>query len=263
VDRADLPSVWLLVVRELAFDDLDVPASIRGDIEALKGRYPILRCFFDDLVDERRVDDGRPIGAVNQSKVFRIREGDKRAAVWYDAEHGVVWLCRALAIADFPDEGALYRHFGRLEGHPSRQPLASALLIPDENERREAGGEQHLENTIAALMAARDRAYREPRAWHSATMRTPAGSIAGVGRAYVDRQALDASGELVTRFIIVLDEWPACLPRPADWRSRITASCFADDEDVMRAYWGLPVGTGLRPGEVPLVQERLEPRRGS
>lgn len=121
---------------------------------------------------------------------------------------GVVWLCRVLAISDFPDEPALYREFGRLARSPDgHSPVA--VLLPGPVERRGAGGEQHLEATIAALIVARDHAYRKPQVWQPAGMRTPTGALVHVGRAYVDRQALDASGELVTRFLIVLDEWPS------------------------------------------------------
>ncbi len=138
-----------------------------------------------------------------------------------------------------------------------------AALLPGPVERREAGGEQHLEAMIAALIVARDHAYKKPQVWQPAEMRTPAGILVHVGRAYVDRQVLDASGELVTHFLIVLDEWPAHLTRPASWRGRVVASCFADAEPVKPAYHGLPQGTRLLRGEIPLVQERLEPRRES
>lgn len=257
VARADLPTVWLLAVREAALDDLGVLDGARGDVRALRERYQILRTFFNEFADEASIDRGVPIRQVRQTGVLRIRAGDRRAAVWYDAAHGVVWLCRVLAIPDFSDEASLYRRFGALERDSDRNAHLYSLL-PGPLERRDAGAQQHLEAVVAALVHARDCAYDRPNTWQTASLRTPAGTIVKAGRAYVDREAVDATGELVTRFVVVLDEWPAHLSRPGDWREYIVASCFAPDEDVMPAYRSLPVGTNLRPGELPLVQERLE-----
>lgn len=78
----------------------------------------------------------------------------------------------------------------------------------------------------------------------------------------MERALIDRSGELVTRFLLVLDDWPLHLDRPADWREYIVATCFEAGEPVMPAYRGLPLGADLRPGEIPLVQERLEPTKG-
>jgi hypothetical protein len=230
-------------------------------VQALKARHPILRRFFDDLCEEVRVDTGVPIQSVKNSKVFRIREEDERAAVWYDREHGVVWCCRVLSIAAFSDEPTLYRRFGRFEGDAHKNPPQPAVLLPDEDERRRAGGEQRLENVIAALIAARDAAFTSPQTWQAAVMRDPAGHEVEVGRAYVERERLDNSGEFVTRFVLVLGEWPHHLPRPSDWQRRIVAFCFDADEPVEPAYRGLPSGTVLRVdrNEVPLMQQRLEP----
>lgn len=258
LNRGDLPSVWLLRVAERAYDDLGIDPRERSDIEALKRAHPILRRFFDDLAVEANVDTGTPIQKVRNPKVFRIREQDERAAVWYDSTHGVVWCCRVLAIADFPNEPKLYEHFGRLEGDTNKRPPWPSVLLPSDQERREAGGQQRLESIIVALAAARDTAFASPRTWCPGFIRRPDGEDEQVGRVFVDRDIIDEAGELVTRFILVIDHWPADLPRPADWRARIIAFCFADDEPVMPAFNALPAGTHLARGEVPLVQRRLE-----
>lgn len=255
----ELPSVWLLRVSERAFsEDLKVPAHQRGDVKELKKRHPILRRFFDDHRSEDRVLSGRPIDVLKSKKVFRIREEDERAAVWYDKEHGVVWLCRVLSISDFPDEPKLYERFARFEGDPNKNPPWPAVLFPEPAERLKAAAEQHLESIIVALSAACDEAFAHPQEWRTAHMRTPAGGDIEVGRAYVGREELEGGGELVTRFILVLSQFPEHLTRPADWQRRIVAGCFASDEEVGPGY-ELPRGTGaLRDGEVPLMQRRLE-----
>lgn len=142
----------------------------------------MLRVFSSEFTDEARIDDGVRLQQVRQPGVFRIRAGDQRAAIWYDAAHGVVWLCRVLAISDFPDEAALYRHFGKLARDSDLDPSREGLL-PTLAERREAGGEQHLQAVTVALADALDHAHGEPGAWQRATMRRADGRTLRIGRA--------------------------------------------------------------------------------
>lgn len=242
-----------------AWDDLSIPTPARGELVALRDRHPILEKFFTEYADATRVDRGKPIQSVSDPKVFRIRERDFRAAVRYDETIGVVWLCRVLRIADFSSEPELYRRFGEFEGNPHSNPPKPAVLLPREDERMRAAGEQYLEGVIAALCEARDRAFEDPNSWKTATMRPAATSkTVDVGRAYAEREKLSGGGEYATRYIVVLQDFPRHLELPGDWRARVIAECFPTDEPVEPAFHALPAGTNRRHGEIPLIQRRLE-----
>lgn len=128
-ERADVANPYLLRVCARAWEDLgeDQPSSEPPAAAAQK--HEIISKFYDTFSGAGNVDYGRPLASVNDPKVFRIRAGGWRAAVRYTPEDGVVWLCRALSLADFHDETDAYDEFGRLF---DREFLLAQILGDDE-----------------------------------------------------------------------------------------------------------------------------------
>jgi hypothetical protein len=233
-----------------ALNDLGVPADQRDSDIAAEGNSVIAR-FFKHYSVPGRVDRGVPIGEVEHPKVFRIRDGYFRGAVWYDQDGGVVWLCRVLSLANFPSEPDLYREFRSFEER--------GVLFPSQGEIGRERGIQYLYSVVDALNNASLRAYEDPLEWQRAEVVRPDGTKLDVGRARVERIDL-GGGEGIIRVVIVNTEHPTDLELPTDWLAVIMADCFPSPdevpgaEDVHPVYRDLPRGTNLQRHEIPLVQ---------
>jgi hypothetical protein len=174
-----------------------------------------------------------------------------RAAVRYTPEDGVVWLCRALSLADFHDESDAYDEFGRLFDNGS--------LLPSQGEQERARGDYFLVGAVLALSQARVNADNNPGQWWAAVATRANGSESRIGRIYAEGET-DEAGDYVTRFILLVTSPPSDLTLRPDWRAFLLAQILRDDEPIEPAYHGLPAGTDRQADEIPYVQAIIELR---
>lgn len=253
-----MPSRYLLRLTERAWDDLGIPPQRRLrefpgsdaitaflDSGGNAAEFKVLAGFVEHGTQPARLDRGRTISTLRKPMVFRIRSSHYRSAVWWDAEIGVLWLLRALSLADFPDEAHAYDHFAELEQR--------AKLLPTTDERVSAAGEQYFEDMSSALAEAMQEADGLPERWTTAAIVRPNGSREVVGRCCVTVDEV-----LRTRHLIVPYEQAPDLAVPSDWRPRLIARCYPADEEVGEAWDDLPEGHDLVDGEMPIRGRRLE-----
>lgn len=243
------PKHVLLRVTTAAWDDLGISTPQRLDpASPILMRQPILRKFWDHYSKSENLDRGTPISQLEHSKVFRIKAGVERAATWYDAASGVIWLLRVLSLSKFPNEDALYDHFGSLERRDQ--------LMPSGHEVQLARGQQYFINARAALADAMAAAQTHPGRWSRASIERPNGEVVEVGRAYVEQ-----SEELAARYLIVpqYDQHPEDIRMPRAWLESVAAKCFPEDEWIEEIYRDLPPGADVQEGrEHSLRQIRVE-----
>lgn len=197
------------------------------------------------------MDTGTPIGQVKDPKVFRIRAGDWRAACRYFPDDGVQWLCRALALAKFHVEDDAYVEFGNFE--------AAGTLLPGEDERRRARGDQFVVDAILALKEAMGAAENQLGVWFQGYVDRPNGESFRIGRALlVEHEEIDDDGAIVTRYVLLITGPPSDVDMEAGWKELIAAHVFPGDEPVLPPWDGLPVGTHKAPEELALMQQTLE-----
>jgi hypothetical protein len=217
-------------------------------IDAAK-KLPILRKFYEYYSDASRVDDGVALSSVADSKVFRIKAGDWRAAVRYMPDDGVVWMCRVLALAKYSEEARAYAKLGKLH--------EDGLLLPTDEERRLARADQFLVSAVAAFAQARVNADNEPDRWWDADARRPNETLHHVGRVYVERELDEGQGEYITRFLLLVATAPDDVRLRHDWKEFVTSRAFPGDEPIQMTY-ELPAGTNLQQNELPFMQEAFE-----
>lgn len=249
--RADVGNPYLLRVSRRAWEDLGEASPPKEPPEEAAAKHRIVRKFYDEFSAADRVDGGVPIDTVEDPKVFRIKSGDWRAAVRYVPADGVVWMCRALSLANFNDEQHAYVEFGRL--------YDAGLLLPDDAEQKLARGDHFLVGAVLALSQARVNADNDPRTWWGAYATRPDGRHHRIGRIYAERE-LDEEGEYVTRFLLLVAAPPTDVTVRDDWREFVLHRIFPSDEPIMPAFGGLPAGTNREPDELPFVQETIELR---
>lgn len=209
-----------------------------------------MRKFYEDFSDASRVDSGRTIDAVSDPKVFRIKTGDWRAAVRYIPEDGVVWMCRVVRLSKFRREQDAYAQLGAF--------CDSDVLLPADQERRQARGDQFLTSAVAALQQARVNADNEPFQWWTADAQRPDSTVFRVGRIYAEREVVDSEGEFITRFLLLMTEPPEDVQLRPGWQTLITAHVFPAGEPV-DPTWELPPGTNWQRGtEQPFTQQTVE-----
>lgn len=245
--RRDLPSTYVLRLTGVACGDLGIDPPDPGT--AFADQHELVQKFADTFKDPAAIDSsGKPFAQMPGKGVFRIRRGEWRGLVWADRGAGVVWLCGAANLADFPDEGLLYNHLA----------ARGDLIFPTEEERENARDAQLAAHALRALRDAMQAAHDAPETWHEARMRGGRQSPGGgelIGRAYVERVA-DEFGVLVERFMVTVARPPGSL-KQTDWLAlvmRVFPSQDGEPEIVGRG--ALPDGIDFKPGrEVALVQQ--------
>jgi hypothetical protein len=247
--RADVADPYLIRVSAQAWADLgeDPPSSEPPDKAAQK--HGIVRKLYEDFSDPARINAGTKLKAVDDPGVFRIKSEGWRAAVRYNADDGVVWLCRALSLAKFHEEDDAYDEFGAL--HERGQ------LLPQEEERRLARGDQFLVSAIAALRQARVDADNDPFNWCRAEVARPDGTTYPAGRIYVERELVEEEGEYITRFLLLLRRPPDDVKLRDGWEMLVAAHVLPSGEKINRTY-DLPGGTNRQSDELPLMQHAVE-----
>jgi hypothetical protein len=239
--RADLPSSYVLKLTDAACSDLGIA---QPEAEALvDDQHPLVRKFVDRFKDPSAVDDGVPFRSRAGRGLYRVRMGQWRGLVWADKGAGVVWLLRAVALSDFPDEDQAYRH---LAGIPD------AELFPGTSEAEAAATDQVVAHALGALRDALQTAFELPGEWHEARMRPangPAGAGESVGRAFVERELIEEEDLAVEdRFLIAVTQPPTAL-EATEWAALVMARVFPRGEEV---FWvsheDLPPGSGIAPG---------------
>lgn len=248
--RADVADPYLIRVSTRGWGDLgEGPPSTEPPVNAAQ-KYGIVRKLYEDFSSPGRINTGTKLKAVDDPAVFRIKSEGWRAAVRYNPDDGVVWLCRALSLAKFHEEDDAYNEFGRL--HEVGQ------LLPQEEERRLARGDQFLVSAIAALQQARVDADNDPMNWFGAQVVRPDGTTYRAGRIYVERELVEEDGEYITRFLLLLRRAPDDVTLRNGWEMLVAAHVLPSGERISAAYQGLPVGTNCQPDELPLMQEAVE-----
>jgi len=239
----------LLRVSRRAWEDLGVDPpdeALAGVVEA----HAILKKFYDTYSSVHAVDRGTPLSQAEDPKVFRIRREEWRAAVRYEPEDGIVWLCRAVSLAKFHREDDAYDRLGELE--------RNGRLLPTPDERAEGRAAQFLVAALQALRVARVRADQNPREWHEAHADRPDGSEHRAGRVWVEYDDIDDEATITTRYMLTVTEPPSDVTMPSGWLEFLVAHVLPSDEPVQRAYTDLPAGTNLQSNELPLIQESME-----
>jgi hypothetical protein len=247
--RSDVADPYLIRVSRRAWDDIGLaPPGSEPPREAVK-RSAIVRKLYDRFSDAASVNTGTRLKKVPDPAVFRIRADGWRAAVRYIPEDGVVWMCRAVSLAKFHEENDAYDQFGEF--------YKSGELLPTDEERRLARGDQFLVSAIAALRQARVDADNNPQSWHIADARRPHGTVHRAGRILVERELVEDDGEYVTRFLLLLRKPPADVELRTGWEMLVASAVLPSDERISPSY-DLPSGTNLQPGELPLLQQAIE-----
>jgi hypothetical protein len=247
--RHDVADPYLIRVSARGWADLgETPPSSEPPTAAAE-RHGIVRKLYEDFSEPARINSGTKLQAVDDPGVFRIKSEGWRAAVRYNADDGVVWLCRALSLARFHAENDAYREFGAL--HDRGQ------LLPSEEERRFARGDQFVVGAIAVLRQARVDADNDPFNWHGAEVPRPDGTMHFAGRVYAERELIEQQGEYVTRFLLLVRRAPDDVELRDQWEQLVASQVLTSGEKISDAY-DLPGGTNRRSDELPLMQEAVE-----
>ncbi len=86
--------------------DLGIERPESGALVA--NQHPLVQKFVNQFTDASAIDDGRPFSQMPGRGLYRIRREEWRGLIWTDKDSGVVWLCRAVSLADFPEESDAY-----------------------------------------------------------------------------------------------------------------------------------------------------------
>lgn len=248
LSRPDLPaSHYVLRLSQRAWKDLGFRTPVQRLDASVTRAHPLIAKFWDVARHPETIDRGETIRQVRHPRVFRIKAGDWRAAVWFDHDSAVYWMLRALALAKYSREDQLYSEFAELEKRRQLLPSTEELLV--------AQGEQYLASAIWALGDAVASAYGSPGEWCRASLVRPSGDQVRLGRVHVD-----VDDEIVTQHLVI--SLPAFsrsdLLVPSSWREVLFGTLFAADEPIMPVAYGLPEGETLRSDEVALTQVRAE-----
>ena len=240
--QPELPDTFLLRLTDSVCGDLGIEHPKEGALVA--NEHELVRKFVDTFTSVDAIDKGRPLSQVSGQGFYRIRIGEWRAVVWSDKEAGVVWLCRAVSLGSFPNEGAAY---DALE-------VMGEELYPSEDDRTEAGKERALVCALGAIHRAMRLAHQLPNTWQDADHE---GEI--VSRTHVEQ--VEEEGEvLAQRFLIVVTKPPAEVPDGEEWIA-LVASRVLPESHGRYEFVGddsLPDGSSFKPGrEVALAQETL------
>jgi hypothetical protein len=226
---------------------MGVPVAQRLDRHSAGlSRHEILHRFWDRYSQPSNIDCGEHIRTLSHPKVFRIRTDNERAATWYDANSGVVWLLRILALSQFPTEPALYNHFRFLEQR--------GQLMPSDQEIALARGMHLLESMVGAISEQFNHAHADPSRWHDVAITAASGETMALGHLYVS-----VDEELVSRYLVLRNagDPPDGTILPTGWRQWLIANCFPTDEPVTFAYARLPLGMTSGNRDIVLCQDRL------
>ena len=252
--REDLPASYILRVSDAAWNDLGIRVEDRPERTAPIGdQHVLVQKFLDTYKNPEQVDDGVPLQSRPGRGLYRIRRdspgGDWRGACWADKQTGVVWLLRAVSLAEYPNENRAYEVF---EG------MSDDDLFPSEEERARAAQAQRLAHTLRALRDAMQDASELPEEWHEAQRRDagdPLGEGEVVGRAYVERIE-EEDGILIDRFLITFRRPPVEGLSGTDWVALLESRLFPPDSRVLPVTEsGLPEGSHFdQSQEIALAQ---------
>ena len=249
--RPELPATFILRIGETACSDLGI--SQPGENDDVGDQHPLLRKFIGTFTDPAAIDDGVPLAQMRGRGLYRIRAGDWRGAVWADTSNGVVWLCRAVRLANYPSEAAAYDALEAI-GHDG--------IFPGEAESSDAQRDQFVAQALRAMRDAMQEAHELPNSWQPARMRGPGeGKDEGkiIGRAYVEE--IEVGDEVLTdRFVITVTRAPEGVMPHEEWVKLVMARVFLPQEGEVDFVGpsSLPPGHELRPGpEIALAQNAL------
>lgn len=247
--RPELPPTFILRVTDAACADLNIDQP--GENDDLAAQHPLVRKFVNVFVDPAAIDDGVPFAQMPGKGLYRIKVRDWRGIVWADVRIGVVWLCRAVKLADYSSEDAAY---------DALAALGEDGIFPTEGESRDAAGDQKIAHALRAMRDAMQAAHELTNSWHQARMHT--GSQADeesrvIGRAYVEEIEVDDE-VVVDRFVIAVVRAPDSAISHEEWLKLVVARVFpphGGEVDFVGPD-ALPAGHELKPGpEVALAQE--------
>ncbi|MGN6587939.1 MAG: hypothetical protein ACTHKT_10800 [Solirubrobacterales bacterium] len=247
--RPDLPPTFILRVSDAACSDLKIDPP--GEDDNIAAQHPLVRKFVDVFVDSEAIDDGVPFAQMPGRGLYRIRTGDWRGIVWADTPIGVVWLCRAVRLADYSSERAAY---------DALAALGDDGIFPMDGERRVAQRDQKIVYALRAMRDAMQAAHELPNSWHQARMRAagqPREEGVVIGRAYVEEIEVDEE-VVIDRFMIALVCAPDSEIPHEEWLKLVMARVFPRHGGKVDFVGpdALPAGHDLRPGpEVALAQE--------
>lgn len=244
--RLDLPSTYVLRLTEAACSELGIdPPDPHASFSTL---HELVRKFADVFKSASAIDSGVPFSQMPGRGLYRIRAQEWRGIVWADRDSGIVWLCRAASLSDYPHEDQLY---DALAAHGEG-------IFPPEKEREEAESAQLVAHAMRALREAMQEAHEVPEKWCEAKMRGAHQSreeSETIGHAYVE-QLKDEDEVLVDRFLVTtavplgslsVENWLALVQRLFP---------VQDGQPFFIAPGDLPDGIIFTPGvEVALAQQ--------
>jgi hypothetical protein len=247
MSRPDLPSTFVLRLSKSVCADLGVA---QPESEALiDDQHSLVRKFVDSFTDSSAIDSGTPFRQVPGKGLYRIRAEHWRGLVWTDKSTGVVWLCRAVSLADHPSEDAAYDALAGMGDD----------IFPVEKEREDAKKAQVLAHALQAMHQAMQEAHELPNSWQYARMVGPGRKEAEaetIGRAYVE-QIEEEDEVVIDRFLIAVTRPPAEVT-VEDWVAALTARVFPPQEGEVEFIGpdDLPDGPPFSPGpEIALAQQ--------
>jgi hypothetical protein len=251
-ERTDIPEIYLVRVADRACKDLGFN-TLSSDLNSLSTQHKVFAKFVSEFASHpTNISHGRSIGTVGQTGIERVRAGKLRIGVWWDNTNWTEWCCRALALAKYDDEDKLYDEFDRLHD--------VGRFLPTSAERTAAIGDHYLACLVDAFCQAMKSADTKAGQWQPVIVRHGLSGVLGgrdlnVGRVCVMKEQIDASGALVTRFLLLLTESPLGVRMREDWKGYLLSTVLPAHEPIMPVYSDLPPGANKRPGEVAMVQE--------
>lgn len=236
--RGDLPPKLVLRLTDSVCDDLDIPQP--KDRARVADQHNLVQKFIARFANVSAIDSGVPFRQVGGRGLYRIRIEHWRGLVWTDRSKGIVWLCRAVSLADHPNEDAAYDALAAM----------GEAIFPTEDEMEKATKIQVTADAVDAMYQAMQRAHELPESWQTAELtRLGSGERETIGRAYVE-QIEEEEEVLSDRFLIAVTTPPADISLP-DWLVLLQARVFtAQGSDVT------PIGPNDLPPGPPLMLDR-------
>jgi hypothetical protein len=247
--RLDVPAMYTLRLTEGACTDLGISHPEPDD--ALPGLHVLVQKFADHYCDAVAIDTGEPFAQMPGRAVFRIKRNDWRGLVWADREAGVMWLCRAVCLSDFPREELAYDALAAIGDD----------IFPTDEERKAAEEERILLHALWAMRGAMQEAHVLSETWCEARIREADQRLEDaevVGRAYVEPIAKDEDDELEVRFLIAVTIPPAKIISGEEWVELVMTRVFPrhGGEVLPISPNDLPGRPAFAPGpEIALAQE--------
>jgi hypothetical protein len=246
--RSDVPPVYVLRLTKAACADLGIDhPEADDDFESLP---PLIQKFADHYENAAAIDAGTPFAAMPGKGLFRIKRNEWRGLVWADRAAGVMWLCRAVVLADYAHEDLAYDELAR----------AGEQVLPTDDERESAEEERVLVHALWAMRDAMREAHDAPDTWHDARI-LGAGQVQEdgeiIGRAYVE-QIKEDGDELKVRCLIAVTKPPVSIVSAEEWIELVMTRIFPPQGgDVLPMnHNDLPGHPDFHPGvEVALFQD--------